>query len=116
MLKFCRWPTSRGPPFSIDAKSGILTMVGALDKRKVSYKLNITATDNGRCCGGTFSRRNKELVIVEVKDVNNNAPKFPDCASYNPVVLERENVGTSVIRVRAVPFKIASRPRCKLVL
>lgn len=63
------------------------------------YKLNITATDNGRCCGGKTSRSSRGLVIVEVKDINNNAPRFPTCGEYKPSVLEREDVGTSVIRV-----------------
>ena len=76
--------------------------MGLLEKIRVSYKLNITATDNGRCCGGKTSRSSRGLVIVEVKDINNNAPRFPDCAQYNPEVLERADVGTSVIRVRAL--------------
>lgn len=86
-------------PFHIDPKSGIITLRGTLDKSKVVYKLNITAVDNGRCCGGQTSRRSKALVIVEIKDINNNAPRFPDCISYNPTVLEKEDVGTSVIQV-----------------
>ena len=36
-----------------------------------------------------------------VKDINNNAPRFPDCGVYNPVVLENMNLGTSVKRVSA---------------
>ena len=86
-------------PFRIAASSGILTLVGQLDKTQVAYRLNIKATDNGRCCGGKTSRSSFGQVIVQVKDVNNNAPKFPDCSSYQPTVLEREDVGTSVIRV-----------------
>ena len=39
--------------------------------------------------------------MVEIKDVNNNAPKFLECSSYNPVVMERENIGTFVIKVTA---------------
>ena len=72
---------------------------GTLDKARVSYKLNITATDNGHCCGGTTSLSNEGLVIVEVKDINNNAPTFPDCGSYNPSVPEHSDVGTSVEQV-----------------
>lgn len=87
-------------PFRIDPNSGIITLVGQLDKSKVMYKLNITATDNGRCCGGKTSRSSRGLVVVEVKDINNNAPRFPNCADYKPSVLEREDVGTAVIRVR----------------
>jgi len=88
-------------PFSIDPKSGIITLVGSLDKSHVSYRLNITATDNGRCCGGTTSRSSQGVVVIEIKDVNNNAPKFPDCSTYKPVVTEKENVGTSVIQVQS---------------
>ena|SRR6218665_2355535 len=86
-------------PFSIEPKSGILTLVGLLEKSKVSYRLNVTAVDNGGCCGGTTSRRSNGLLSIEVKDINNNAPKFVDCAHFNPVVMERENVGTIVIQV-----------------
>jgi len=89
-------------PFSIDPKSGIITLDGSLDKAHVSYRLNITATDNGGCCGGTTSRSSRGVVVIEIKDVNNNAPKFPDCSTYKPVVTEKENVGTSVIQVLAV--------------
>jgi len=86
-------------PFSVDPKSGIITLVGALDKSHGSYRLNVTATDNGRCCGGTTSRSSRGVVVIEIKDVNNNAPRFPDCSTYKPVVMEKENVGTSVIQV-----------------
>ena len=93
-------------PFSVDPKSGIITLVGALDKTHVSYRLNITATDNGRCCGGTTSRSSRGVVVIEIKDVNNNAPRFPDCATYRPTVMEKENVGTSVIQVHSLTFNL----------
>ncbi len=86
-------------PFSIDPKSGIITLIGMLDKTRVSYILNVTATDNGRCCGGTTSRTSRGVVVIEIKDINNNAPRFVDCATYKPSVMENENVGTSVIQV-----------------
>jgi Cadherin domain len=90
----------REGPFSIDPKSGIITLIDSLDKARVSYVLNVTATDNGRCCGGTTSRTSRGVVVIEIKDINNNAPKFLDCASYKPIVMEKENVGTSVIQVK----------------
>ena len=40
-------------PFSIDPRTGIISLVGSLEKSLVSYRLNITDTDNGRCCGGS---------------------------------------------------------------
>ena len=86
-------------PFRIDPNSGIITLVGQMDKSQVMYKLNITATDNGRCCGGKTSRSSRGLVVVEVKDINNKAPRFPQCGTYKPTVREREDVGTVVIRV-----------------
>ena len=91
-------------PFRIDPNSGILTLEGQMDKSKVSYKLNITATDNGRCCGRKMSRSSRGLVIVEVKDINNNAPRFPECGNYHPSVAEGEDVGTSVIQVSLLFF------------
>ena len=90
----------RHGPFRIDSTSGIISLVHALDKTKVSYKLNITATDDGRCCGSANSRSSHGVVIVEVKDINNNAPRFADCSNYNPTILEKENVGTFVIKVK----------------
>jgi len=86
-------------PFSIERTSGIITLVGSLEKSRGSYRLDVVVTDDGRCCGSTISRTRRGTVIVEVRDINNNAPKFPDCASYAPVVMEKENVGISVIQV-----------------
>ena len=86
-------------PFRIDRSSGIISLESHLDPDTVSYRLDILARDNGGCCGGYTSRTSHGLVIVEVKDINNNAPSFPDCGGYNPVVMEREAVGTPVITV-----------------
>jgi len=104
-------PLTEGP-FSIDPKSGIITLIGALDKSHVSYRLNVTATDNGRCCGGTTSRSSRGVVVIEIKDVNNNAPKFPDCSTYKPVVMEKENVGTSVIQVGGLCLSVCINIIC----
>ena len=86
-------------PFRIDRNSGIIRLESNLDPETVSYRLDVLARDDGGCCGGSNSRTSQGLVIVEVKDINNNAPRFPDCARYNPVVMEREAVGTDVITV-----------------
>ena len=94
-------------PFTIDPGVGILTLTRALDKSVASYRLNISATDNGRCCSASHDwpapatrLTNREgVVIVEVKDINNNAPRFPGCTGYHPVAMEGDNVGTFVIQV-----------------
>ena len=91
-------------PFRIDESSGIVTLIAPLDKSRVSYSVNVTATDNGRCCGGTTSRASRGVVVFDVKDINNNAPRFTDCSSYSPTVLEKDNVGTFVIQARHANF------------
>ncbi|ESO00434.1 hypothetical protein HELRODRAFT_83154, partial [Helobdella robusta] len=89
-------------PFSIASDTGVIMLRGSLDKSSsLSYRLNITATDDGICCGGVITR---SMVVVEIKDVNNNAPKFLECSSYNPVVMEKENIGTPVIQVSATDY------------
>ena len=50
-------------PFSIEANSGIITLVGDLDKSKVSYLLNVTATDDGSCCTDKFRPRTSEGLV-----------------------------------------------------
>ena len=89
-------------PFSIKPASGLITLDGQLDKSQVSYKLRVVATDDGSCCHGGTTQRSEGLVIVEVKDINNNAPRFLDCASYTAEVEENANVHTSVIKVPRV--------------
>jgi len=86
-------------PFSISASSGIITLTGAVDKSRVSYRLDVVATDDGSCCGSTTSRSRRGAVVVQVKDVNNNAPRFTRCSHYAPTVMESENVHTAVIQV-----------------
>lgn len=46
------------------------------------------------------------MVVVEIKDINNNAPKFLQCSSYHPTVMEKENIGTPVIQVLLGSFLI----------
>ena len=66
----------------------------------MSYRLDVVVTDDGSCCEAGTSRSRRGAVVVQVKDVNNNAPRFPDCSLYAPTVMETENVGTTVMRVR----------------
>ena len=70
-----------------------------MEKSRVSYRLEVVVSDDGSCCDSGTSRSRRGAVIVQVKDVNNNAPRFPDCSVYAPTVMERANVGTTVIQV-----------------
>jgi len=90
-------------PFSISPSSGIITLTGAVDKSRVFYRLEVVVTDDGSCCEATTSRSRRGAVVVQVKDVNNNAPRFTRCAHYSPTVMENDNVGTTVIQVRPSP-------------
>ena len=99
-LFFNRFSQYSRPPVVTPMCSNADALLGRLDKSRVSYALNVTATDNGRCCGGTTSRASRGVVVFDVKDINNNAPRFTDCSSYSPTVLEKDNVGTFVIQVK----------------
>ena len=70
----------------------------------MSYRLEVVVTDDGSCCKSGTSRSRRGAVVVQVKDVNNNAPRFPDCSLYSPTVTENENVGTTVIQVPTFPY------------
>ena len=86
-------------PFSISRSSGIITLSGAVEKSRVSYRLEVMATDDGSCCESSTSRSRRGTVVVLVKDVNNNAPRFTRCAQYAPTVMENDNVASAVIQV-----------------
>ncbi|CAH1778847.1 unnamed protein product [Owenia fusiformis] len=93
----------KGPsgPFEMNPNSGVITLVERINTNAVKYVLNVTATDDNSCCRSGTRQHSDGVVIIEVIDVNNNAPKFPDCDSYNPTILENQNIGLSVITVSA---------------
>ena len=85
-------------PFRIDPDSGLITLARSLPETVPVYMLNITAYDDGSCCPGITSLSSDTYILVEIRDTNNNQPQFPDC-SYEPEVLENQNVGTPVVQV-----------------
>ncbi|XP_023802284.1 protocadherin gamma-B2-like, partial [Cyanistes caeruleus] len=73
-----------------------LIIASALDRENVSvYNITITATDRGK--PSLWSSR--ELVL-EVSDVNDNAPVFEE-AAYSAYVAENNAAGALVLRVQA---------------
>ncbi|WAR12271.1 CADN-like protein, partial [Mya arenaria] len=88
-------------PFEIDPDSGLIKLIGPLPDSIPYYTLNITAYDDGACCGRVNSLSSDSYVVVEVKDTNNNQPQFPSC-NYEPEVQENQDVGTFVVQVKAV--------------
>ncbi|KAI5643828.1 cadherin domain-containing protein [Phthorimaea operculella] len=82
--------------FAIDSLSGDVSLVKPLDYESVrSYRLVIRAQD-----GGSPSRSNTTQLLVNVKDVNDNAPRFYT-SLFQESVSENVPVGFSIVRVQA---------------
>ncbi|XP_009893439.1 PREDICTED: protocadherin gamma-A7-like, partial [Charadrius vociferus] len=86
-------------PFRLEPSSGNtykLILASALDREKVSaYNITITARDRGS--PALWSRA---ALVLEVSDVNDNAPVFEE-AAYSAYVAENNAAGAEVVRVRA---------------
>lgn len=79
--------------FHIDQFTGDVSLLGALDYEGIkSYLLNITCSDG--------IHQSETTLSVNVKDVNDNAPKFLD-SSYQATLSEETAAGTSILRVSA---------------
>ncbi|XP_078371306.1 protein dachsous-like [Oculina patagonica] len=79
--------------FHIERLTGDVTLVVSLDYERIkSYVLNITCSD------GTY--QSETTLSVNVKDVNDNAPKFLE-SSYQATLSEATDAGTSILRVSA---------------
>ncbi|XP_052128982.1 protocadherin-like wing polarity protein stan isoform X1 [Frankliniella occidentalis] len=82
--------------FAIDTMSGEVSLVKPLDYEVIkNYRLVIRAQD-----GGGPSRSNTTQLLVNVKDVNDNAPRFYT-SLFQESVLESVPVGYSIVRVQA---------------
>ena len=59
-------------PFFINSSTGAVTTIATLDREEIDmYVFNIIASDNG-----TPQRSNTTMVMVNVSDINDNAPEF----------------------------------------
>ncbi|KAM7100498.1 protocadherin gamma-A12-like [Ciconia maguari] len=73
-----------------------LITASALDREKVStYKITIAARDRG-----SPALSSRAALVLEVSDVNDNAPVFEE-AAYSAYVAENNAAGAPVLRVRA---------------
>nr|CAD7592898.1 unnamed protein product [Timema genevievae] len=82
--------------FSIDSLSGEVALVKPLDyEMNRNYRLVIRAQD-----GGSPSRSNTTQLLINVKDVNDNAPRFYT-SLFQESVLESVPTGFSIVRVQA---------------
>ncbi|KAL1116918.1 hypothetical protein AAG570_005387, partial [Ranatra chinensis] len=82
--------------FAIDSQNGEITLVKPLDYETTrSYRLVIRAQD-----GGSPGKSNTTQVLVNVKDVNDNAPSFY-ASLFQESISENVPVGFSIVRVQA---------------
>ncbi|KAK3086114.1 hypothetical protein FSP39_013724 [Pinctada imbricata] len=90
--------------FAIEPNSGIITLKRSIPRSTPSYTLNVTAYDDGSCCGGYPRLSSESYIVVEIKDINNNNPSFPYCKDgyYDSTIMENQPLGTSVVNVKAV--------------
>ncbi|XP_031645860.1 protocadherin alpha-2-like isoform X11 [Oncorhynchus kisutch] len=80
--------------FSIDAQSGEITLKGKLDhEENAAYEIRVQATDQGSSPRSGYSK-----VLVEVIDVNDNAPEIAVTSLMSPVKEDAE-IGTVVALV-----------------
>uniref|UniRef100_A0A8C9EH72 Cadherin domain-containing protein n=1 Tax=Pavo cristatus TaxID=9049 RepID=A0A8C9EH72_PAVCR len=86
-------------PFKLEASSEStykLVIENSLDREEVSaYNITITATD-----GGSPALSSRADLVLEVSDVNDNAPVFEE-AAYSAYVPENNAAGEPVLRVSA---------------
>ncbi|XP_033222286.1 protocadherin-like wing polarity protein stan isoform X3 [Belonocnema kinseyi] len=82
--------------FSIDSQSGDVSLVKNLDYENAkNYRIVIRAQD-----GGLPARSNTTQLLVHVKDVNDNSPRFYT-SLFQEAVSEGEPVGYNIVRVQA---------------
>uniref|UniRef100_A0A4W4GWN5 FAT atypical cadherin 1a n=1 Tax=Electrophorus electricus TaxID=8005 RepID=A0A4W4GWN5_ELEEL len=78
-------------PFTINPNTGLVTTVEPLQAEHVSqYEFNVITSD----------RRAETKIVVNVKDMNSNAPKFEQPA-YEASVDEHMPIGSSILAVHA---------------
>ncbi|XP_029627080.1 protocadherin alpha-8 isoform X9 [Salmo trutta] len=83
--------------FSIDSQSGAITVKGKLDhEENAAYEIRVQATDQGSSPRSGYSK-----VLVEVIDVNDNAPEITVTSLMSPVKEDAE-IGTVVALVTVI--------------
>lgn len=97
--------------FSIDSLTGDVALVKSLDYESAkSYRIVVRAQD-----GGTPAKSNTTQLLVHVKDVNDNAPRFYTTL-FQEAVSEGVPVGYSVLSVRAYDFDEGANAKIKYTI
>ncbi|XP_067290311.1 protocadherin gamma-A6-like [Pseudorasbora parva] len=86
---FANFKSNRNDIFKIDGKTGVITLIGVLDyERSKKHEIGIEAKDQG-------GLGNSAKVIVDLIDVNDNAPVI-SVMSFSSPVSEDASVGTTI--------------------
>lgn len=95
---------TRSGQFVIEELTGVIRLHnGAINLDRDKYELNVSAIDDGACCGANGpTHTSSAVVVVFITDVNDNKPIFSDCATYNPTIEEGAPNGASVVRVTPI--------------
>ncbi|XP_050305133.1 protocadherin-like wing polarity protein stan isoform X2 [Anthonomus grandis grandis] len=97
--------------FAIDSLSGDVTLVKPLDYENLrNYRLVIRAQD-----GGSPARSNTTQLLINVKDVNDNAPRFYT-SLFQESVLENVPTGYSIVKVQAYDADEGSNAEIKYTI
>ncbi|XP_056135970.1 protocadherin Fat 1a [Lampris incognitus] len=90
-LKYAFRHKSEKSKFTVNPDTGLITTTGPINAEySPRYELEVTTSD----------KKAATKVIIDVTDVNNNAPEFQQ-TSYKATVDENVPVGTSVLAVKA---------------
>ncbi|XP_059351786.1 neural-cadherin-like [Daphnia carinata] len=95
---------TRSGQFVIEELTGVIRLhSGGINLDRDKYELNVTAIDDGACCGGGTgsTHTSTAVVVVFITDVNDNKPVFSECSSYSPKIEEGAPNGSPVVRVQA---------------
>ncbi|XP_061832499.1 protocadherin Fat 2 [Nerophis lumbriciformis] len=88
-----RIPESHQTYFDIDAKTGVISTLAALDREdKPEHSIEVMVSDNG-----DPSLQSTATVVIQVLDDNDNRPKFTDKLFHVKMPAQRRQAGTQEV-------------------
>lgn len=91
------FPTGSQSKFSLAQDTGIITLQSAFTQDDYEFVLNITARDDGSCCGSGTSLSNMTYIVIQVMGTNNYKPTFTNCSAYDLSNVVEESPNNSFV-------------------